>query len=364
MNNRKKCIILVNSQINLLFAIQLKKTLFCNDHFDLALSSLVKELKNISQKEQLKMYFDNIFFVDYDILPKSIEVRSFINPKIFFEFNTGIEFKEYTDIFFWNPTKFLYFYLFEMKKRNKDVNIHLFGDAMGAYVCDEPVFKGLYKYKLVNHYLRKKYRYKSISEYEYDYYVIGKEYMGFHSKRNVIDVPKVDINDKEFLSYINSVFEYDNNMRANYKYLFMDVHQKERFGESDIGIRFIKSVLEFVPKDDFAIRPHPRQDIGVYSNICDNLIQFKVPWEIYCLNNNISGKVIITFGSSSAFLPYIYTNANYDVICIELENTFNKTFKKEWISFIKIIKNSHNVFLVHSLEELRNIIKELSEKQL
>ncbi len=355
----KQSVILVNSQINLLFAIQLKKTLFASEKFDLILSSLVPGMEEISKKEELKQCFDNVYFVDYNKVSRKTKLLSVFFPKYFFESILGVPYIEYTDIFFWNPTLFLYFYLFENKRRGKSINMHLYGDAMGAYVCDEPICGKLFKYNFINKYLENKYGYKPIGECKYDYYVMGKKYVSFVPKHEIVDVPIIDVNDQKFVEYINKVFDFGSIPEVVYNNIFMDVHH-EKFGDSETGINFLNTLLKYVPRDDFAIRPHPRQDKSIYDKIGSiPLIDFVIPWELYCINYDITGKTVITFGSSSALLPLIFTGAKYTVLCIDLENTFNTIFKDEWKAFINTLQKENSIYVVYTLEELERMMNQL-----
>ena len=143
----------------------------------------------------------------------------------------------------------------------------------------------------------------------------------------------------------------------------MDVVHKDKFGTSDMGIKYMQALTNIVPDNEFVVKPHPRQNVEIYKAINNlQLIEFYVPWEVYCLNNDISGKIIITFGSSSAFLPFIYTKARYSVICIDLPSSFNTIYKDEWRKFIDALRVKNPIYLVYSPDELEDVVRKIISK--
>lgn len=358
-------IILVDSMLNLLFAIQLKKTILFDLDLDLAISSSCISLNKRNIIDKLHKWFRKVYIVDYEKCNKFKIIKSIISPEKMFFYLAGEKFVEYKDIYCWNPTLFLYFYLFEMKKRNKMINLHVYGDAMGAYVCDHPHQGPLFYNKFVMYFLKKKYDYKYIEDFEYDYYVINSEYIAFDSKRHIINIPKYDFSESDFKNDIYELFDFKQDIDISNKCILLDVVHQEKFSKSEEAMYYIKKLSEIVAPDKLAIRPHPRQNIDVYGSIDFDIISFRAPWELYACNSDMSGKIIITFGSSSAFLPMIFSNVSgYKVICIDFKNSFNTIYSKEWKKFVELIneKNNNAVYLVNTMDEMCDIVHILFDK--
>lgn len=354
---KKRNVIFVNSLFNIIMAVLIRKKIYMNDSFDIVISSLSPGLDDIFDRKILEECFDHVYYVDYNKVSRLNKIQALLVPETFFKNTTGHEFIEYTDIFFWNPTLFFYFYLFECKRRKKSTKLHLYGDAMGAYMCDAPNEKGIFREKIINEYLKIRFSYQPVRDMVYDYYIMKPEYRAFDTEKEIVEVPVINKCDTDILHYLNRIFEYSPDIYINQKYIFMDVIRKEKFDDSQNGDQIIKTLLEILPTDDFILKPHPRQDKKIYNGIDLTLMELNIPWEIYCANIDINNKVIISFGSSSAFLPLILWGCNYTLICIDLPNSLNTIYSKEWKRFLKNLYNKgKNIHTVMDAKDLRNLL--------
>lgn len=359
----RKNVIFVNSALNLLFAINLRKKLFMAEQFDIVLNMSIPGVQDIIKSRKLEECFDNVYFADYSRVTEWVKIRSIISPKYFFKVITGKEFVEYESVFFWNPTLLFYFYYFEMQCRKRKTKLHLYGESIGAYVCDTPhqeyigsVFGRRIYYRII----KKRYDFRGVSDYDYDYYLIGADYMGFHSDRKVIDVPIFDISDKGFVDYINDLFAVSSVKEITERYIFMDVVHKDRFDCSNVGMGFLNSLRDKISSEDFIVRAHPRQSKDIYDQIKIDSNPSRIPWEVYCANYDISDKVIISYGSGSAFLPMIFYGYDYYIISIEIKDRFKTIYENEWKEFLNILKQrGKKVYLAYSPEDVVKTFEEI-----
>lgn len=63
----------------------------------------------------------------------------------------------------------------------------------------------------------------------------------------------------------------------------------------------LKDLADIVGKQNIVVKPHPKTDIKLLQDF--ELLDGSVPWEIYCLNSDMSGKTLAVMNSTAAFTP-------------------------------------------------------------
>lgn len=354
-----RCVIFVNSYMGLITAIQIREYLYNNCEFDMVMSDLTPSLFEIYNNGVLKDRFDNIYFVSTGRYKRIYKYITLISPQKYLKKILKTDIKEYTDVFFWNPTQLVHNYIMHLDSIGINYKLHLYGDAIGSYVVDYPFETNLYRSKILNSIIRKRAGYRFIKELEYDYFVFAPQYISFETKRKIVEIPKIN---KKDIEYYNKIFGFDTSIKIDNKYIFMDKQHNDEFSGDDISISILKTINELVDKDDFIIKSHPRQNESVYSKNNLNVLKLDIPWEIYCFNNDIKYKIIISYGSSALFMPFIMFGSKYTSICIQTQNNFNQIFKKEFQLFLeKFSKENKNLVVVNDISQLPDVIRKLSD---
>ena len=359
----RKNVIFVNSLFNMILAVQLRKSLYGHEQFDVLVSNVASGLKEIYDSHELENIFDHVYYVDYKKLNKFVLFKGVIKPE--YIWNSVIEdyFIEYENIFFWNPTRMLHYYLMELNRRRKPYKLHVYADAAGGYITDCPVEKGIFRFPVFNDILSKKYGYKPICRQEYDYYLFSPQYMGYESLRPIREIPLIDYHDEKIRMTYNKIFHINESYSITEKFIFMDVNQTDQFQGRETGLDYIKTVIKSVEKQNLVLKPHPRQNLEIYKDLKIKIITLIFPWEVYCINHSIDEKVIIAFGTSSAFLPYVLFNTNHTVVYIDEETELDKLYGVEWEEFIKkLIEKGKKIYIVQNKEELGNTLKIIQQK--
>ena len=353
MNN----VILVNSLFNLMTAIQLRRKILTDSPVDIVLSTHAKGLREIYQSRKLESIFDKVFFADYCGLDSHIErIKGVINPNYIIHKLTGYNFIPYTDIYFWNPTHFLHFYLFEAEKRGLNVNLHVYGDAMGGFFMDVPLDRGIFGRNSLNKLIYKYYNYAPLDRVNYDYYEYEPQYITFETHREIKKIPGF-AGDLEIINIFNSIFDFDEE-EIQEPVIILDFNQDDHFRNSTRGLDFIKHITQVIDQD-ITLKPHPRQNLEVYKKMDVKLCKLRCPWELYCLNYSIDRKLIISFSSSSSLTPYILCNSVYRLIFIDLENDLSDYFDGKWEKIINKLKaTGRRISYIRNVEEFDKAVVE------
>lgn len=302
----KKCVILVNSLYNVILATQLRKTLFPDDDFDIVLSDQAPGLDEVYARGELLKTFDNVYYGKVDRLTRSDRFIGVLNPGQNFRRMLDIDkLPEYTDIFLWNPDRVFYSYYMECKRKKRNLDIHVYGEANAGWFKDSPDIDANYEqyaYKVLNDYVRKHYDYKKVAEMDYDFYMFLPEWSVCEHPHKTVQIPPIDTNDKEFIAYINSIFGYDTSFKIDEPVIFLGTVPKEDDSEEHIK-DMLQKLADCVGKENFIIKRHPRDGATFYKDMGLKYIQQVFAWDLYCLNNDIDSKIFISYGSSSVMIP-------------------------------------------------------------
>ena len=354
MNN----VILVNSLFNLMTAIQLRRKILANMPVDIILSDQAKGLEKIYHNRTLEDIFDNVYFAKYSGIDFSDKIKGVINPNYIIKKITGYDFKPYSDVFFWNPTLFFHYYLFEANKCDLQVNLHVYGDAMGGFFTDIPLDRGVFRRNFINKMIYKYYHYIPLNECEYDYYEYHPKYITFNTTRKVIEIPSFD-DDPEIIKIFNKVFELSDDQEILDSVIILDFNQDDHFPDSSEGIDFIYHITKVINKS-ITLKPHPRQGLDIYNGIDVNISNLSCPWELYCLNHVVDDKLIIAFSSSSSILPYILCDTRYRLIFVDLKNNLSDYFDGKWSLIIqKLVQEGKNISYVENINEFDKAISQI-----
>lgn len=353
----KRMVAFVNGYISLIAVIQIKKVMFPDERFDIVISDLTPGLKKIYDSKVLEEEFEKVYFSQYSSMKRINKAFILFSPNKLIQDIVGEPLPYYTDIFFWNPTWLFYSYIMHLNTMGREYNLHLYGEALGAYVTDHPIEDPLFKCNFLDSYLEKKYGYRLVKNMEYDYYVFAQELISFDSDRNIVSIPKLT---QDCIGYLNRVFSYEEHKnKIKEKFIFMDKYHKDEMNNENMIISILNRLITSLGSESFAVKAHPRQDKSFYLDNDIRSIEMDFPWELYCLNNNIDDKIIISYSSSAMYMPYILSDSDHVSISLELKTPFSDIFFNEYHCFIENLrKRDKKVYCFSSVDGLIRGIQE------
>lgn len=352
-------VIIVNSSFNLILAVQLSQTLLKGKEVDIVLSDLSDNLREIYERKDLEKIFRRVYLVEYS---KYVQrVYNIIRPKYSLKDMIGEEPICYDEVFFWNPDWFFYNLFKYYKTRRWSYKLHLYGDAMSAYILDSPdghrKEKGIYRGRLgkvLNRIDKYGYHYEKVEYLDYDYYIFKPEMFINKTKRTLVRIP--DLEDRNTISILNQVFNYSPT-KIEQKYIYLDTARDGYIEEKDV-LEVICSVGHVVGRENVIIKAHPRVDKIVYTNLKIAVLKDEIPWELYWMNEQLEDKVIVCTLTSAAILPYILFNKQVQIIsATKLVPNTHPNYKMLYKLYEKTNQTTNKVKIVESFEELEQELK-------
>lgn len=392
-----KTLFICCTDYQLINAINIKKNLLQNDNADIVILNnkagvfeLAKRLQTVNLFQNVYVYSEkfygihkyfqdlkknrNLFLATIGSL-RNIYVNLFqiikgkewgINKR--FYKNQKINFSQYDNLFAVQTESFVSEFLDLILRYNKCTN-NLLDEGLGCYLSHE---------------LNRKHKIDAAYLYEPEMAVYKEQF------KNFIKIPKINLNDEEFIRLINYVFDFKDliNVKLKNKIIFFDqnTHPMPRYLQNAGKIKriilrnpykkhlkeqiFYETKLELFrvlaeklkPRKIF-VKLHPRSTKEYFEDYKKNNADFFPnvfsPWEVFGCNYEIKNNIWITV-YSSALCSYDFTikNTNNNNKYIFLYKIVNqrgglKNYKdiNEFFSNFQQL-NNEKVFLPNSIDEL------------
>ncbi|WP_034445899.1 hypothetical protein [Butyrivibrio sp. AE2032] len=327
---KKRILAIVVGGNQLLFAIQIKKTIHKSDAMDIAYRKIT-----IDEEAALEI-FDGVYKCNDDIPPKKRDaLKCYCNPKYAIrKYYSNIDIDKYTDIFYWHPDYMHYFiYKYSCYSGTKYC-WHLLPEGLGLYLLDKYELLITKKYgrgfwaRVIQNRDSIKWEYpQKASTIVQDAYFIQADYAVMGEPIKCVDVPPFEKEDKDFLKLINRVFKYENSIIANKIIILdggIDESRHRNYYDVDTMDRIILTVIDKVGRNNVLLKCKHGVGPEQYSDeIRDKVIFYsdnRMPWELVCLNDDLRNCIIISVVSSAIILPYLfneYKQMTY-ILCDEL----------------------------------------------
>lgn len=314
----KRLLFVSGITIQLMYAIQIKNTMFNSVDADIVLLSNKEEAK--VDLEALRLVFNRVYFNRVNSAPLYKDAyRYCIHPEQAIDemYCRGLEVASYTDIFFWGDS-WLYYFLYKYYSLNNiDVSWHLYPEGLSAYT-DKYEEKSMRIYgrniiiqSFIKMYdrLRAGYGNKNINDI-LDIYLINASWMHCDVPYKVVDVPLINIADKDNIYLLNRIFGYVPNKKDDIILLVDNAIHGERERYYDVSFMdklFLDIAHNNTPK--VYIKRKHGTDIEQYSNLLRKevvIMEENYPLELVVINQDIDkNSVVVGFPSSAVILPYI-----------------------------------------------------------
>lgn len=364
-NDIRKRLIVVNTYFQVMFAIQLKESLFSQDIVDIGITDQIKGYFQIVNNLQKMKVFDHC----YDIECKELEASKTRKMKI----------KKLSSALFHNSK-------FEQLFKNKDYDNLLYFNISFSTVAIFNILVHNNSKLLCSRFE------EGILSYNTELHERGNHSFGrfldtlfkirhFLGKPNIIDnignfycfypeLYKLNFTPVEVLHFSNNsiniitkVFDVKKeNCYINEKYIFFssvyDFEGEEPIGEFEI----IKKIANIVGIDNLIIKKHPRDNRDVFEKAGIHVAKVSnLPWEVCQLCCDYSNHILISISSGSLLTInssienpitsyYLFPCCHYQKNSIAkisvnaIENLFNNPNMKMKLRNIKIVSDIKDIF--------------------
>lgn len=310
-----KYLIIVNSRFQLMEAIHIRREMLepsCTTTL-----ILVGNQFDHGYVKRLRGSFDSVYIVDEDYFTRKERVCFFFYPAKAL-LKLGISSLElFTDIFFYNPTRLVYY--IRKHELNSGTNYvwHVLQDGLSSYILspDKEYYESLLYGNTVGQKVIK-YVDKIIWGFSWvvhDEYMWSRRFKMCSCSHPIIEIPPIHLSD-EHISEINNIFDY-HPICIESKYIYLDVGYGYTY--DSYANQCLKQAVDCLG-NSMTVIPHPSVDTKQYDFINGKSIIGKnmYPWELVCVNNDLKDKIVIGSFSGALINPILIADATFDVYVI------------------------------------------------
>jgi len=347
----------------LITAIQIKVKIYPNAIADVIINDLSNDYLKIIERLKNLNVFRNVFTATFwqksNLITKTKKaVNILINNNSYAEKCCDINVWDYDEFLFYSYSYFNSCLYYTLKKRNPQIAYKRFEEG---YICSIVFNLSIPTSVYMQHMLEKYYNHTDIFDvdeaffYEPDLVLVADKY------KKMTAIPKLDRNDTEIISILNSVFDYSNTVdEYDKKYIFFEQCFLDDGIEMD-DLDLILKIADKVGRENLMVKLHPRSksdrfiEYGIKTNK-----NTSVPWEVIIMNNNFSDKVFLTITSGSVLSPRIIFEDKFPTYmlfnCTKSESKIVTDKYYEYLTKFKNKYNDGNFYIPESYEEFLKIL--------
>ena len=319
---------------------------------DLYAICMFKPYEDMMERIKKLGLFSNVYVADVNHLQKNEKLWTLIgmpNPQgyvkhLFVE--SGVKSKNYTDIYFSYPTRFIDVFI----SIYKNAHVYAYDDGLGSYIGD--VFKESLgsKYEFVQSIFGVKHRCIYLNNAEFS---IASR-----------DCPTKPLKDRELTAEerlnINSVFGFsETDDYAKYRYIYLN---RPHSDAKDVEV--YKSdeckILNELPSNQTIIRLHPREtNLSFYDGFA---FDENKGWELLCMNCLSDSNVLISGYSTAQFTPKMfYDKEPYVIFIYKLisDLVVNSEMERMIDRLKESYRNPDKIMIPQNHDELKMMISKL-----
>lgn len=361
---RDNCLFLVNTPYQLMVAINLRKTEYARYNADVVITDNISNYKNLADSVKCAGVFENIILYNIkEVYPdkNSIAlVRRLLGDKDIFD-------KSYDVYLFANLDHGASGVYRMLRKKNRHIKTIMFEDGYASYSGWYSDFLTMYGSVSNDGNIYKRLILKTWFHRFVDnvfcnvesILVFDPSIMTYKPSFLVKSMKPIDVEDNELVETYNRVFKYDPNIDS-YKEPIIFFEESYYADGHDINdVEIVKKIADIVGRENIFIKTHPRnpenrfEKLGYKTNKNSS-----IPWEVICMNIDLSEKTLVTIASVAAIVPATMLGKKYKGILL-MKMIPDDSFLKKNITnlYEKVCKEHSCLYLVKTMQELEKCIK-------
>ena len=359
------------SKAQLLQGFHIRQSMLKDYYVDIVLFGGVQFDKLYAKR--LQKFCNHAWFVENNYCTQKEYIKYYLSPRKALKnlINESFE-PDYTDIFCWDPGWCFYWLVRNERKSKIKYKWHLIQDGNGNYGTPSLKFEHQHDARnmieVCNRFIECKVLRIFPKEYD-DEYIWKPELRVVPYHHKIVEVPAIDINNKEEISYLNYIFNFDvnNNDILGYKYIFLDTLVQIFY---EYTSQIIRELSEKLGGEKIVVFMHPRSDRDMYNDLLEyiELKECKVPWELFFINKLTRDKVILGTYTSALSMGFACCGDTTDVYSFVRMFDLEKLESEGWQPrnclpmYEKVASFDNHFHIVDSVDELLAICSKGNKK--
>lgn len=248
------------------------------------------------------------------------------------------------------------------KKANRQIQCIRYEGSLTSYLHDHENQKGKLRgtfERMVKCVSGKADLAKDVSKY----YFFEPDLIQFSHNYHIEKLEKITTMEASVKAVLNDIFEFipEENKVEEAVVAFEDGNLFYMNNEEEISL--YSEAAEICGKENFVVKLHPRRQTNRFEAKSITANQSIAPWEIYLLNQDMSGKTLITSASGSVFTSLLYFGMDVRVImvykCIQAQIPLIQENFETFLNTIEKCGKKKNMLIPKDCGEFYEILKQI-----
>ena len=296
---------LCNSVYQLLNALNLRMRVYGGERADIVVTDICPDHEGLAERLRATGLFETVYAVrakfifrqQYKHTMLSVN-RWRIDPTSLLKQAGPVPKKAYARYLTAGFDDYISMLYIVLQKKNRQIEHLRFEDGGMSYVKDHACVNG------VERRMQKLFRIRPLGSILAPMYLYEPRLYSAKDGRELLQMPKLSPDDGEFINTVNRVFNVSAVEPLKEKAVFFEAsYYADGLTTND------RELVEMCHKTlggELAIKLHPRNGVNRFEDAGIAIMQTDMPWELYCLNNDVSGKTLISVTSNAAISPQLF----------------------------------------------------------
>lgn len=360
-----------DSLIQFLIGTHIRTTVFKNDTVDLIMYESMPNAKHIYENIKKSGLYRNCYLVTSvlavgstklnrsDKIKKGIRwIEALIDPEKAVKKNIGNNDYKYDYFVFCANGIFIDAFYNVCKKSNPGMVCCRYEGSLTSYLYDHENKKSFWREKFETA-IKRIFNHFDLTKAAKTYYFFEPELIQFKHNYNLYKIQKITSMSTDIKEKLKKIFEFEAEDAQIEEPVIAFEDGNLFFMNNDEEIPLYTKAANILGKENFIVKLHPRTPSSRFDNHIIKTKKSIAPWELYLINQDMSGKIFITCASGSIFTTLVYFGMDVKVIllyrCLKekiplINNNFN-----DLISLINQ-KTGHSVLIPKDINEYNDIL--------
>jgi len=168
----------------------------------------------------------------------------------------------------------------------------------------------------------------------------------------------IDAGNKELVNLYNEVFKYDPSVDSYEEPIifFEESYYADGYDVNDVEM--VDKIADIVGKENLFIKTHPRNPENRFKKLGYKTNKnTSIPWEVICMNIDLSNKTLVTIASVAAIVPATMLGKKYKGILLMKVIPDDSCLKKNITNLYEKLCAEHtSLHLVNTINELKECL--------
>lgn len=296
---------IVNSVYQLLNAVNLRMHAYASDTADILITDICPNHSAIAERVRRSGLFSNVYAIESKSVARQQYrhtvwnvYRFHIDPTPLLKTTGQIPANKYKRMLTANFDDYIAYLFIILQKANRQIQSIRFEDGGMSYIDDNSCVNSVEKR------IQGLFGIRPLGGIKAPLWLYEPSLYSVNDGRRILPMPKLSRDDTEFIGIVNKIFNVKAISPVNARVIFIEAsYCADGLSTNDKEL-IIKCGR--LLNGDMTLKLHPRNGVNRFAGSGIDIMDVDMPWELYCLNHDVSDKLLLSVTSNAVIAPQLF----------------------------------------------------------